>query len=527
MTTFRTSVLSGGLLCLALSTFAVAGPGGTYGPGTYGPSGSYGGSGTYGGYKSGYNNGYNSGSYSNGGFGGSLGYGPAVVRTPPVYIGTNRPYVTPNTPVIRVQPGPNTVITVNQPPVKRPYYEGLPGHGYYSGGYKPAVIVQPGVGTRPVIVGGNSYGGRDNYGHYHRPQYYNGGWYHGDWHSNWNNSWKSRPYSWGGWNAGNVQVSGAAVGSPWRYGYWNYSNPYYTHTNNAPAYINYSRPIIATTMFADASGQAGGYGLNPANQEQAIQAFAVARSAFFQGDYVTAQAQIDQALSLAPNDTVMHEFRALVLFATQQYRPASGAIYALLSSGPGWNWTTLIGLYPNVEVYTQQLRVLERICIQNPQASEAHFLLAYHYLTAGHTDAAAEEYQAVLAVNPRDTLSAQLLTSLTGPAAGAAVAQLNPNVPVQQVDPRFLIGNWSAARNDGSSFNLRLGNDGTYRWGYAQPGARPQEFAGTYTLTDNVLVLTQNNQPAMVGQVTPLANNSFNFKLAGGDVNDPGLNFQR
>ncbi|MDB5385840.1 MAG: hypothetical protein JWM11_1486, partial [Planctomycetaceae bacterium] len=323
------------------------------------------------------------------------------------------------------------------------------------------------------------------------------------------------------------QVAGNAIASPWRFGYWGYSNPYYTHVANSPAYINYSRPIIATTMLPNAGGQAGAYGINPETQDQAIQLFTAARAAFFAGDYGAAQGQVDQALSLVPNDTVMHEFRALVMFATQQYRPASGAIYALLSSGPGWNWTTLIGLYPNVDTYTQQLRVLERFCIQNPQASEAHFLLAYHYLTAGHTDSAAEEYQAVLAVNPQDTLSAQLLTSLTGPMAGAPVAQLNPNVPTQQIDPQFLVGDWTAGRNDGSNFNLSLGDNGTYRWGYAQAGGRPQEFSGAYTLTDNVLVLQQNNQPAMVGQVTPLANNSFNFRLGGGDANDPGLTFQR
>jgi tetratricopeptide (TPR) repeat protein len=538
MKSARNIMLCSSLLCLAYSSFAVAGPGGTYGPGnygggSYGPSGGYSGGGGYG--PSGGYGGYGGPGSSNlgGGFGGGFGYGPTVIKKPSVYIGNNRPYSAPA--VIQVRPAPNTVITVNPGPIKRPYYEGLqgphyhnPGYnspGYNSPGYNSGVIIRPGINNPAVVVSTNRYG------YNHRPQYNHGGWYHGDWHGNWsnnNNNWKGRPYSWGGWNSGRIQVTGAAVASPWRFGYWGYSNPYYTHANNTPAYINYSRPIIATTMLADSSGQQGGYGIDPQTQAQADQFFGAARAAFFAGDYASAQAQVDQALALVPNDTVMHEFRALVLFATQQYRPASGAIYALLSSGPGWNWTTLIGLYPNVDVYTQHLRTLERVCLQNPQASEAHFLLAYHYMTAGHTDSAAEEYQAVLAANPRDTLSAQLLTSLTGPVGGGVqAAQLPDNLPAQDVDPRFLIGNWSASRNDGSSFTLSLNQDSTYRWRYSQGAGRPQEFVGDYTLADNVLVLKQDGQPTMVGQVTPLSDTSFTFKISGGDPTDPGLTFQQ
>lgn len=511
MKSVRNIMLWSGLLSLAYSSFAVAGPGGTYGPSNYGSNYNYGPN-NYGpstGYRA-------SGGYG-GGFGGGFGNSPYTIKKPSVYIDTTRPY---SPAVIQVRPAPNTVITVNPGPIKRPYYEGLHGDHYHPPGRNPTVIVKP--GSRPVVV-------NDRYSYNHRPYNYNGGWYHGDWRGgNWNknnNNWKGRPYSWGGWNSGKIQVSGGAVVSPWRFGYWGYSNPYYTPVNNAPAYINYSRPIIATTLLAD--GQPGGYGVDPATQDRADQFFAAARSAFFVGDYQSAQAQVDQALSLVPNDTVMHEFRALVLFATQQYRPASGAIYALLSSGPGWDWTTLIGLYPSVEVYTQHLRTLERVCLENPRASEAHFLLAYHYMTAGHTDSAAEEYQQVLAVNPSDTLSSQLLTSLVGPAGGVQAAQLPPNLPAQDVDPRFLIGNWSASRNDGSNFSLSLGRDGSYRWRYSQGAGRPQEFSGDYTVADNVLVLKLDGQPTMVGTVTPLSRNSFNFRISGADQSDPGLTFQQ
>ena len=43
----------------------------------------------------------------------------------------------------------------------------------------------------------------------------------------------------------------------------------------------------------------------------------------------------------------------------------------------------LIGLYPNVNVYTAQLRALEAYCKANPQSATSRFVLAYHYLTEG------------------------------------------------------------------------------------------------------------------------------------------------
>ena len=85
----------------------------------------------------------------------------------------------------------------------------------------------------------------------------------------------------------------------------------------------------------------------------------------------------------------------------------------MLSAGPGWDWTTLSGLYPNVDVYTEQLRALEQYAKSNPAASEAKFLLAENYLTCGYTDAAAAQLKEVVQLNPKDQLSAQLLKSIS------------------------------------------------------------------------------------------------------------------
>jgi hypothetical protein len=46
-------------------------------------------------------------------------------------------------------------------------------------------------------------------------------------------------------------------------------------------------------------------------------------------------------------------------------------------------------------------------------------------------------------------------------------------------------------------------------------------------VTDNLLLLNQDNTPAMVGQVNKVSDRSFNFKLVGAAPNDPGLMFVR
>ena len=124
-------------------------------------------------------------------------------------------------------------------------------------------------------------------------------------------------------------------------------------------------------------------------------------------------AQVNGAIAVKPNDTVPHEFRAPGAVPPGDYKEAAGAAYAVLSVGPGWDWATLAGLYPDINVYTAQLRMLEQYRNDNPTAPDAHFLLGYHYMTCGHLDAAIGELRDVVRLNSRDQLSAQLLTALT------------------------------------------------------------------------------------------------------------------
>ena len=174
---------------------------------------------------------------------------------------------------------------------------------------------------------------------------------------------------------------------------------------------DYSQPIDTTGAPASATVA-----------DPAMATFDAARASFKQGDYDQALQQTDDALAKLPNDTALHEFRALCLFALGRYDEAAATLYAVLSVGPGWDWTTLIGLYPDVDVYTAQLRALEAYCNANPTRPPPRFVLAYHYLTQGHTEAAVDVLKQVVALKPSDTLSAKLLRQLDPPKDQPATA---------------------------------------------------------------------------------------------------------
>lgn len=240
-----------------------------------------------------------------------------------------------------------------------------------------------------------------------------------------------------------------------------------------------------------------------------------------------ALAQTNRALALVPNDSLMHEFRALCLFATNDYQQSAAAIHAVLTSGPGWDQATLVGLYASPDVYGTQLRALEEYRNEHPDASAARFLLAYHYMLSGRDKQAAEELQVVTEQEPNDQLAAQLLAGLSTPSADQPPAAAPGTAPAQPVELAELIGQWRSSRSDGSTFELKLTDDNQFTWKCTQRDNKQQLLSGTYTLADNYLILTARDQNALVGRVAMEPGDKFKFKLAGGSPNDPGLTFAR
>jgi len=308
-------------------------------------------------------------------------------------------------------------------------------------------------------------------------------------------------------------------------GYFVYANPYYVPTTTVIQYpvLNYLQPIQTTATPPDENGPI---------EQAALAAGDQARNAFYRGNYAQALDRVDAALAQTPGDAVLHEFRALTLFAIRRYKESAAALYAVLSVGPGWDWTTMIGLYPSEEVYEGQLHALETFVRQNPNAPDGHFVLAYQYMTAGHPDAALEQYERVVQLVPNDNVSRQMLSLLNTSDAPEstvetpAASPVAPNAGGPAIARSDLLGSWIAPSPADGTVNLSLGNDGRFAWKFSQAN-KSQAFAGKYELAGNTLVLDYDNGGTMVAKVNPDGSSRFTFQMVGGPPNDPGLAFAR
>jgi tetratricopeptide (TPR) repeat protein len=350
-------------------------------------------------------------------------------------------------------------------------------------------------------------------------------WHHGCWNGNagdwWHHMWDDHTAlmafgatMWG--------INRAAYG----FGYWGYDNPYYTESYPiSEGYaIDYSQPIAVD----EAAAALAATPTTPEAPAPGIADFNAARDAFYKKDYAAALASTNKALTAMPNDPIIHEFRALVLFAQGKYREAAAGLYSVLSVGPGWDWTTMISLYADQETYTAQLRKLEAYARENPKSAEAKFVLAYHYTTTNNKDAATAQLSALYKINPEDMLVKQLLLMSGGPEAiGApstpetpATTAAAPTIPAADV-----VGKWNAASKS-SKFSLDLTKDGTFVWSYSQ-GTQSQSVKGVYALDGNVLAMEPETGGTMLAEITPPKSGSFDFQMLGAPPGDPGLRFAK
>ncbi len=352
-----------------------------------------------------------------------------------------------------------------------------------------------------------------------------GDWYHGCWHGGW--------YPGAGWGYmwNNYPVATAFGLTTWGvnriaygWGYWGYSNPYATSTTT----YNYSQPIA---VYSD-----GGASTAPADQAAAPSetddagkvALNEARAAFYDGDSPKALKLLDTALKTMPNDTVLYEFRGLVLFSMKNYPESAAATYAVLSAGPGWDWTTMIGLYPSVDVYTQQLRELEAFAKANPKSPDAHFLLGYQYLTTGYAETASKQFKLAQSELPHDKLLKQLVGMTTPPEKSATTETPPepPEVPAEKVlSAEKLVGSWKAS-SQGAEFQLDIAKDGGFVWTYSR-GKDKQTMKGVFAVDQNNLALEPESGGTMLAEIDFANPSQFQFKMIGDGEKDPGLQFKK
>ncbi|HTI51112.1 MAG TPA: tetratricopeptide repeat protein, partial [Planctomycetaceae bacterium] len=385
---------------------------------------------------------------------------------------------------------------------------------------------------------------------------YNNYWHHGYWPGyghgwGWGGGWGwGWGYPWGaaalggmiGWGLGSMYYSS---------GYGSYSNPYYVATPAyAGTYLDYSQPIPVsadTQSYAQTDGSTDPNApvITPADTppspevQAALKPFDDARTAFKAGDYNQALTKVDEALKSLPNDAALHEFRALVLFAQAKYQEAAAVIYSVLSVGPGWDWTTLSSMYADVDVYTKQLRTLEDYSKAHPDSADAAFVLGYQYLSCGHNEAAAKQFQTVARLLPNDQLAPQLV-KMIGAKSGdqeppqpppSADPNAKPALPPEDdgppIDKSKIVGTWKSARGKAVAIDLALKGDGSFTWKVNQ-GGRTNVIEGQYEVEGNLLMLKQTSDGnTMVGRVLMADKPGFNFKLVGSGPNDPGLDFAK
>ena len=374
----------------------------------------------------------------------------------------------------------------------------------------------------------------------HRPGYH-GGWYHGDWRGHWASPWGYRPWGWYwggvGWGLGfgvGVAAVGLSVGSPWGWGYYPYWNPYWGGPYANVTYINYAQPVAAAPPPATYTPPANytppapsddGAALN-ANQSKALATFDSARAYFKRGDYQMALAQTNRAVALVPNDSLMHEFRAVPICHKRLSTIGRGAVRrALRRSRLGRRHA--------------QRSVRQPQRLRRPVASAR----GLHPAESQPTRRAVPVGLSLHARRPRSTGRKRAASrgppATQGPAlrptaqgADHAAGEqpegptLAPATPAEPVEETAVVGNWRATRSDGSQFELLLGEDHRFNWNFTQQD-KQQQLKGTYTLANNYLILKANDQNALVGEVAMQPGDRMKFKLTGGSPSDPGLTFTR
>jgi len=422
---------------------------------------------------------------------------------------------------------------------------------------------------------GGGYGGFDGYGGdwgygggwannwnngYVNPHY--GGWYSGCWNGNWGNNYGYGGGWWAPFAFGAATWGLASTIGGWGLGYGTlgyggggYVNPYYSSipaTVVASSPYDYSQPVVVNNYITNdgdltnssdaqggvggtAGGGAGGNATAAPVNNAANAAVDDALAKFKAGDYAGALSGFDRAVKASPKDSVIHEVRALTLFALGRYPEAAATLNSVLVSAPGMDWTTISNVYGSVDAYTSHLRKLEDFCRANPDSASGHFVLAYHYLVGGHADMAAEALKIVVAKQPGDLVAKRLLEAITPPEEPKSEATQPASQPAAapladaaaSAGPETdLVGTWKATSGK-DTVELSITEDSKFTWKAAPAGRPPVELSGTVETARDAIALNTEKAGSMVGKVQSKGPDAFDFTLVGAPKEAKPLEFRR
>ena len=320
-----------------------------------------------------------------------------------------------------------------------------------------------------------------------------------------------------------------------------YYNPYcYGY-----AYVDFSAPLVVN---------------NVAGQESQLLQMAI--EAFRRRDVKQALEYATAAVKENRNNGDAHQLRSLILFAMRDYEQSAAEANVALTGGPGWNSETLNSMYASADEYMAQLKMLEQYVNAQPTAAAPHFLLGYHYLMVGRIELAVPQLSAAVQLEPRDTVSAQLLKKLSaglaannvGPAVQQSAPVIKESAPLPQQPPTTgiqksiepaaainaapsqpseagptvakKVGTFTATPADGVTIKLTLNADGTFKWEESASGAS-QQFSGKYTLEKDVLTMTRSgDNDAMASQIIDDGQKGFTLRPKNADKDNPGMQFR-
>jgi tetratricopeptide (TPR) repeat protein len=329
---------------------------------------------------------------------------------------------------------------------------------------------------------------------------------------------------------------------------WNsttFVNPYYvtpTVTATASAPYDYSQPVVVNNYITadsdsgDATATSTSEPKVSAEIQQSFSGFDVGLDAFKGGRYNEALTAFDGALKLNGGDPVLHEVRALTLFALGNYSEAAIALNSLLASAPGMDWTTMSSLYGDADDYTAQLRKLESYCKANPKNPASAFVLAYHYLVIGSKDSAVRALKVVVENQPKDMVAKRMLEALVPPsdATGSSATPVAPppatpssseEIPTPQPEIN-LIGKWKAA-NGPSTIELAITDDSVFTWNVDENGKRVAELSGDLATNGEAVVFDTKDQGSLGGTVKAISSDEWIMMPPGVTKEDAGIRFKR
>lgn len=350
------------------------------------------------------------------------------------------------------------------------------------------------------------------------PQYVHWRWYHGYapcWRAaRWDYLWREYPPAAGFgvtmWGLNSVSWSFGLAGG--------YINPYCDGPVIAQGrpVANYVSPFVAALDQGslDAIVASGG---DPQRAAQLMPAFVgerpfeIARAAYYSRDFIAALQYADQTLVLAPRDPVVHEFRALCLFALGRYREAAATMHSLLATGPGWDWTTVSALYSSPDLYTAQLRELE-LAARRPNTPDLNFLLAYHYLMVDQSDAAVRALRKVVRMERRDTIASQML-EMFAPAPGVDRLTRPPGAWQPAGAAGYLTGSWSTQVGP-ASYALTLTPTNEFLWSLRAPG-RTEEIRGVFVVNGTTLALEPDTGGLLLADLTQPDDRTLSARFIG------------